>query len=81
MSRRPGDRRGMPPRRARQPSLLCFDPNQSGVPVMGLVIRHTALLVTAIMNFIVVVLALFVLKALRSRRIRRGGAQLHAHAD
>jgi hypothetical protein len=48
---------------------------------MGLVIRHTALLVTAIMNFIVVVLALFVLKALRSRRIRRGGAQLHAHAD
>ncbi len=45
---------------------------------MGLAIRHTALLVTAIMNFIVVVLALFVLKALRSRRIR-GAARNYTH--
>jgi len=55
------------------------------VPVANIIAEatggwHAVLVVTAIMNFIVVALALFVLKPLRSRRIAQA-AQHHAHAD
>jgi len=43
---------------------------------------HAVLVVTAIMNFIVVALALFALKPLRARRMRAGpGTRMHAAAE
>jgi OFA family oxalate/formate antiporter-like MFS transporter len=56
------------------------------VPVANIVAAatggwHAVLMVTAIMNFIVVLLALFVLKPLRAQRIERFPHQHHAHAD